>query len=288
MAVFNPQQLKKLEQQAKRNRGHFSHAQLNELQAQLSCDLDTLLKALLPVAATFSQAPISHFNVGAVAYDKTTGGAYLGANLEFSHQALSLVVHAEQSAINNAWLNGANEISRMAISDAPCGYCRQFMNELDKCAELAIMLPTLNTSLKELLPSAFGPQDLDNSQRLLASTQSNIKSLSHEISDTLKTHLQNAYAPYTGNLSAVEISTQSHGQFYGRYAENAAYSPSLSPMQGALSQLALAGLKLDEVAINAITLVETKGYENQQAVADAVLKSYATDAALLHVLAEME
>ncbi|MBD1583048.1 cytidine deaminase [Pseudoalteromonas sp. S16_S37] len=286
MAVFNPQQIKQLQEQAKHTRGHFSKAQLSDLQKQLDCTLESLLKALLPVAATFSQAPISHFNVGAVAYDKISGNAYLGANLEFSHQALSLVVHAEQSAINNAWLNDAKEISAMAITDAPCGYCRQFMNELSTAQALNIMLPNLNTQLGELLPSAFGPQELDNSERLLASSEAKIISLSSEISESLKLHLQSAYAPYSKNISAVEICTVSNGNFYGRYAENAAYSPSLSPMQSALSQLALAGLTAKQAGISHITLVQSEGFENQKAVAEAVLDSYGIDLQIKHVTAK--
>ncbi|WP_152087776.1 cytidine deaminase [Pseudoalteromonas sp. A25] len=277
MAVFNPQQLKQLQRQAKHTRGYFSKEQLSDLQQQLDCDMDALLKALLPVAATFSVAPISHFNVGAVAYDKISGNAYLGANLEFSHQALCLVVHAEQSAINNAWLNGAKEVSAMAITDAPCGHCRQFMNELSTAKQLKIMLPSLNTHLHELLPSAFGPQELGNSARLLDSSALAITDLSSEISEQLKSHLQRAYAPYSKNLSAVEICTASHGNFYGRYAENAAYNPSLSPMQSALSQLALAGLTVEQAGICEVTLVQSDGLENQTAVAEAVLASYNAD-----------
>ncbi|CAH9050718.1 Cytidine deaminase [Pseudoalteromonas holothuriae] len=274
MAVFNPQQLQQLQEQAKRTCGYFSKAQLSELQSQLNCSLDSLLKALLPVAASFSQAPISHFNVGAVAYDEITQSAYLGANLEFSHQALSLVVHAEQSAINNAWLNGAKEISFIAITDAPCGYCRQFMNELSTSKRLSIMLPTLDTKLTELLPSSFGPQELDNPERLLASNIVAIKSFSSDISSKLQSHLQHAYAPYSKNFAAVEICTQTHGVFYGRYAENAAYNPSLSPMQSALSQLALAGLTIEHANVVEVTLVQSEGFENQQAVTEAVLASY--------------
>ncbi|NOU50117.1 cytidine deaminase [Pseudoalteromonas sp. JBTF-M23] len=286
MAVFNPQQIKQLQEHAKLSRGHFSKAQLSDLRKQLDCNLESLLKALLPVAATFSQAPISHFNVGAVAYDKISGDAYLGANLEFSHQALSLVVHAEQSAINNAWLNGAKEISAMAITDAPCGYCRQFMNELSTAQALNIMLPSLNTQLSTLLPSAFGPQELDNSERLLASSEAQITSLSSEISESLKFHLQSAYAPYSKNISAVEICTVSSGRFYGRYAENAAYSPSLSPMQSALSQLALAGLTLEQAEVSRITLVQSEGFENQKAVAEAVLDSYGLDLQVEYITAK--
>ena len=73
-----------------------------------------------------------------------------------------MVVHAEQSAINNAWLNGAQAVLKIAISDAPCGYCRQFMNELSTADSLEILLPERDFNLHELLPYSFGPKDLGN------------------------------------------------------------------------------------------------------------------------------
>jgi len=39
-------------------------------------------------------------------------------------------IHAENSAIHNAYLHGAKYLTRIAINYAPCGFCRQFMNEL--------------------------------------------------------------------------------------------------------------------------------------------------------------
>lgn len=39
-------------------------------------------------------------------------------------------VHAEQSSIADAWMNGEEGIDLIAVTAAPCGYCRQFLNEL--------------------------------------------------------------------------------------------------------------------------------------------------------------
>ncbi|MCO7190503.1 MULTISPECIES: cytidine deaminase [unclassified Pseudoalteromonas] len=245
----------------------------NHIKSLLGCDNTQLGQALLPYAASFAQAPISSFLVGAVAYDKYTECYFLGANLEFSHQALSLVVHAEQAAINNAWLNGAKEITRIDITAAPCGYCRQFMNELKNAKQLKITLPTGETTLSQLLPGDFGPTDLGNQEALFGSTSIDIQN--HDgLSGELIRHLSQVYAPYTKNVAAAELVTTNGKRFYGRYIENAAYSPSLSPMQSALSQLAMSGEILAEAKLERATLVETKGRENQRAVTEAVISSF--------------
>ncbi|MDK1287814.1 cytidine deaminase [Pseudoalteromonas umbrosa] len=266
---------------AKQSNGVIASTVVSDLTKKLNCDREQLQQALLVVAAKFSQAPISSFFVGAVAFDKITGNLYLGANLEFKHQALSLVVHAEQAAINNAWINGAHEITSIAINAAPCGFCRQFMNELSSAGNLSILLPTGKYTLSELLPCDFGPGDLGNASSLMASDVSDID-IDLPISEALKQHLRYAYVPYTQNLSAAELVLKDGRAFYGRYAENAAYSPSLSPMNSVLSQLALAGEALNEADVESITLVEKAGNENQKSVAQAVLTSLRGNLPLIH------
>ncbi|MDK2597318.1 cytidine deaminase [Pseudoalteromonas obscura] len=255
---------------AKQTHGVLKANVVSELISQLNCDKEQLQQALLPIAAKFAQAPISSFYVGAVVFDKITGCMYLGANLEFKRQALSLVVHAEQAAINNAWINGAQEITSIAINAAPCGFCRQFMNELSSAGTLSILLPNGRFTLTELLPCDFGPSDLGNGASLMSNEAADVD-VNLPISDALKQHLRHAYVPYTSNLSAAELVLKDGRAFYGRYAENAAYSPSLSPMSSVLSQLALSGIELEDASVERITLVEKAGFENQKSVAQAVL-----------------
>ena len=59
-----------------------------------------------------------------------SGNLYFGANYEFPGQALSFTVHAEQAATMHAISFGETGIDLLAVSAAPCGYCRQFLNEL--------------------------------------------------------------------------------------------------------------------------------------------------------------
>lgn len=270
--------------QIKSQRGRLTTHDIENLCSEYSLTQDQLLRACLPIASLFAVAPISHFLVGAVVLgldENQHVNFYFGANVEFINQPLSLVVHAEQSAINNAWLNGATAIVKIAISDAPCGYCRQFMNELADAHTFDILLPSEQYKLTDLLPVAFGPSDLGNEYSLFNPAPQVLSAVNQSgLCETLIDAALNAYVPYTKNFSAVKITTFEHGNFYGRYAENAAYSPSLAPLQSAISQLYLAGLPMDAQTVQKIELVQTKGAENQQQVSEAVLASYANLPAL--------
>ena len=263
-----------LQQKIQATSGVISKSILDSLSAEFDLEIKSLLQSLLPIAANFSIAPISNFNVGAIAYSSSTGCAYIGSNLEFNHAALCLVVHAEQSAINTAWLNGETQISHIAITDAPCGHCRQFINEVNLSEQIEILLPNTNTSQSELLPHSFGPADLGNETRLLDESEPQNLDLKLAVSPQLLKHYHASYAPYSGNKSAVEIKTLQHGNFYGRYAENVAYNPSLSPLQSALSQMALSGLSINKVEVTEITLLETEQFKNQSGVSEVVLNSF--------------
>lgn len=74
----------------------------------------------------------------------------------------------EHESNNNNNNNESNEeeekekIVKIAITHAPCGHCRQFMNELRDAKEIQILLPGMAAMrLEELLPKAFGPLDLE-------------------------------------------------------------------------------------------------------------------------------
>ncbi|WP_440056693.1 cytidine deaminase (plasmid) [Pseudoalteromonas sp. T1lg65] len=276
MATIESSIKTELYKEALDNRGIFKFSRLEALANTHRVDTSTLFKLLLEAAADFAVPPISQFYVGALAIDKVSQQVFLGANLEFNQQALSLVVHAEQAAINNAWLNGAHEISEIIINAAPCGYCRQFMNELSTSKSLKVHLPSGETTLTALLPHSFGPEDLGNKETLFNSPKlvGDKNAVLEEIDKVLFDHYLQSYVPYSKNSSAVEIKLANGQRFYGRYAENAAYSPSLSPLQSALSQLALTGKTLDQVEVESIKLVEKKGCANQKQVSLAVLASY--------------
>lgn len=211
--------------------------------------------ALLPFAAAYSYAPLSEFYVGAIVRG-LSGRLYFGANMEFFGVQLGQTVHAEQSAISHAWMKGERGIKDITINFSPCGHCRQFMNELSTANELKIQLPEREEkSLHEYLPEAFGPNDLGIESGLMAEVK-------HQFScDDEDTLIQSAveamnmsHSPYTNNLSGLALEMASGRVFQGAYAENAAFNPSLPPLQVALIQVLLAGETFDN--IKAAALVE--------------------------------
>jgi cytidine deaminase len=52
-----------------------------------------------------------------------------------------------------------------------------------------------------------------------------------------------SYAPYSGGFAGVALETANGDVFAGRYAENAAYNPSMSPLASALTMWRLAGAR---------------------------------------------
>lgn len=226
-----------------------------------------LLDVLLALNNTRAIAPISQFHVSAIALSYLESGfeLYFGANLEFSNQALSLVVHAEQSAIHNAWLNGVKKIDVLAINAAPCGFCRQFINEIAHELTPLIYWNRQTIQFDNFLPFAFGPAELDNPKPFMAQTS--------KICTTLEAHYQLSYAPYSHNRAACEIITYQGECYYGRYIENAAFSPSLSPLSAALNQLQLHRGESGFSDIATVRIMQSKAYQNQRGVSEVILTS---------------
>ena len=212
--------------------------------------------ALLPKAAALARPPISNFKVGAVARG-ASGKLYFGTNVEFAGEALSFTVHAEQSAVVNAWMSGESGIDLVATSAAPCGYCRQFLNELATAGELIVVMPGESRRLAELLPSSFGPRDLGITGGLLQRDDHGLTI--DERDDLAQAALAAAnlsYAPYSKSYAGVALRTRDGVLVSGAYAENAAFNPSLSPLQAALSQLNLRGGQWSDIAECALVRVD--------------------------------
>jgi cytidine deaminase len=250
---------------------------------ELGVTVAELQSLLVPLAAErYAQPPISGFRVGAVALGPS-GTLYLGANLELPGTALAFTVHAEQSATANAWLNGEEGLTAIAVSAAPCGHCRQFLNELATASSLEVLVaghePRL---LSELLPESFGPADLGVRTGLM-SPRANGLTLDPEPSDPLVPAALAAanasYAPYSRAFAGVALETASGAVYTGRYAENAAFNPSLTPLACALALRALGGGD-DEVTravlVEAPSQVSQAGAaaETLRAISAAALESY--------------
>jgi len=229
----------------------------------LALTVEQFALALVPLAERYAVAPVSGFQVGAVAVG-SSGALYFGANLEIAGQPLGHTVHAEQAAIANAWTEGESGVRALAISSPPCGHCRQFLHELATAARLGILLPnrpstTTTTKLADLLPDAFGPRDLGIEGGLMRPENHGLK-VAQLLDGTAVAALAAAnasYSPYTSSFAGLALRTSDGTVCTGRYAENAAYNPSLSPLGAALSQLVFRGLAFSSI-VEAV-LVEAGG-----------------------------
>ncbi|MEO0510691.1 MAG: cytidine deaminase [Verrucomicrobiota bacterium] len=207
-----------------------------------------LVDEALSIATTYAIIPISGFRVGALAFG-SSGKCYLGANMEITGAPLNASLHAEQSAVLNAWMHGELAIDSLFVSELPCGHCRQFLLELHDAANLIIVTRGTKTTLSDLIPNAFGdprpkghglldgpgqpvviarPTDRDNDQRAVNAASK-------------------SYAPYTNSPEGFVIESISGHRFIGRAAESVAFNPSVPAVITALNQRNLSAHRKDYI-----------------------------------------
>lgn len=227
--------------------GFFSAQDVYQFQASHSnnsLDLIEIARSLLLHGSERAVVPVSQFKVGAIAIDDQHN-FYVGMNQECSHAAIGQTVHAEQSAIANAWVRGAQKITDIVVTHTPCGHCRQFLNELRGAEQLKIhVYPESGRYLHEYLPNSFGPANLNAPIRFLDEIYHGYGLPENALysdplyAKTLK-QFNRSYAPYSQAYAAVGLRVKTGEVFAGAYAENAAYNPSLPPLQVALNALRL-------------------------------------------------
>lgn len=239
-------------------------------------DIGTVMLRLLPLARTYSRPPISNYHVGAVVRGLSRS-LYPGANLEIPGHSLGFSVHAEQAALSNAYMHSEQGVVSIAVTAAPCGHCRQFMNELSLERDIEILVEGKpSAKLSSLLPMAFGPKDLGSKEGTFPVREMNLvlPNASEELTRAALEAARHSYAPYSESRSGVAIGTKAGRIYKGSYLENAAFNPSLSPLQTALVQLIVAGEEYP--AISRVALVEdSKGKISQLSVTRAVLSQIA-------------
>jgi cytidine deaminase len=196
-----------------------------------------LAPQLVALAAQFAIAPLSVFQVGAVAVG-ASGRLFLGANLEFAAAPLSASLHAEQSALLNAWMHGERAIHTLAISTAPCGHCRQFLSELSNAATLTIYVKQTRTTLKNLYPMPFGaPRPAGHGLLDSPATElGHVHPLRGESAQRAFNAAQHSYVPYTGAAEGFAITCADGHSYSGRAAESCAFNPSIPAAISALNQ----------------------------------------------------
>lgn len=254
-------------QQLIHQNGRLEPKQVNKLKGLIDLSSDHFLKVVLPLAAAMSISPISNFPVGAIVEGfrpEGQGPIYLGANLEMAGQPLKMAIHAEQAAISNAWHQGESRLRLLMVNEAPCGHCRQFMNEINQIEQVDILVSPLDSnqqrqySIANLLPNAFGPEDLKQSTRLMSSSKLSFESPdpADKLVNAATEAAQMSYAPYSGCHSGIALLIDNGDIITGRYAENAAFNPGMTAVEAALVNLRLSSLAKGQGKIVDAVLVE--------------------------------
>lgn len=261
----------------------------------LNCTPEEILQAIIPLAKTKAHPPVSQYLVGAAGLGKS-GNIYIGVNTEKANLTLQFTTHGEQGVVNSALTSGERELTSLAVSAAPCGHCRQFLNELTGADGLNILVPGKEpTTLPKELPEDFGPQDLNVDGALLSpknnaltmGARNSVWSVAYdhnlgelmadslgligdtgqsvinatrvplprdmqppedrELADLALAAANRSYAPYSKDFSGVAIALHDGTKFQGFYSENAAFNPTLNPIESALIGMVLAGRKWEEI-----------------------------------------
>ena len=266
--------------------GQIPPAAVNDIVKSEGKERGSIMTGLLPLARTYSRPPISNYHVGAVALG-ASGSLYPGANLEIPGHTLGFSVHAEQAALSNAYMHSEQSVTSIAVTAAPCGHCRQFMKEVSPDSEIEILVEGKPPAkLASLLPFAFGPADLGFNNGVFPVRETNLISPnpSDDLARAALDAARRSYAPYSQSASGVAIATKGGRIHKGSYLENAAFNPSLSPLQTALIQLVLAGEEFSH--ISRVVLVEdAAGKISQESVTRAALSALAPSASLQRMAA---
>lgn len=252
--------------------GFLPHRKVAQLCRDFEIEPLKLAMHLLSIAACYSHTAISHFNVGAIAVGEQ-GDFYFGANQEFADSAIQQTIHAEQSAISHAWLRNETRITDVVVNYTPCGHCRQFMNELHGSAQLKIHLPhSSNNPLHDYLPDSFGPKDLDIAVHLLAKEDHHLSATSEDdVVNQAILAANQAHCPYSESPHGIAILFDDGEVVTGRYAENAAFNPSLPALQTALNFAYLNNKSLSN--IQRVVMAERATRLSYKGMAEQLLKA---------------
>lgn len=131
---------------------------------------DDVLPSVVAAAKDASQwaySPYSKFRVGAAVVSED-GEVFTGCNVE--NASYGLTICAERNAVFAAVAKGMDSIASVVIytptptPTAPCGACRQVLNEFGPDAEVISVCDgpdMIRTTVAKLLPNAFGPGNLE-------------------------------------------------------------------------------------------------------------------------------
>lgn len=189
---------------------------------------------------------------------------------EFPQHAIANSIHAEQTAVTSAGLAGETGLEALAVSAMPCGHCRQFLYEVAEGHNLKVLVAEQQPQLlSALLPGAFGPADLNVTEHFLAHKPVRLRAIGRPqvLREGEKVEAQGAdvgaaaqplvevpanaaetkaavaaqrsYAPFSKAYAGVAVVLRDGRVLEGFYIENAAFNPSMPPLQVALVNLAI-------------------------------------------------
>src|SRR5262245_5445260 len=124
------------------------------------------LREAARAAASRAYCPYSHFRVGA-AVAASSGDVFAGCNVE--NASYGLTICAERNAVFQMVAAGEPAFDAIVIytptpaPTAPCGACRQVLNEFSPSAEVICLCDgpdEIRFTVRDMLPVAFGPQNL--------------------------------------------------------------------------------------------------------------------------------
>ena len=124
-------------------------------------DWESLRDAAVEVAA-HAYAPYSNFHVGAAAF-ADDGRMLVGCNVE--NAAYGVTLCAECGVVSQLHATGGGRLTHFVCVNGdgevimPCGRCRQLLFEQGG-RDLLLMTPSGVRPMAEVLPDAFGPDDL--------------------------------------------------------------------------------------------------------------------------------
>jgi cytidine deaminase len=116
-------------------------------------------------ARRYAYAPYSHYEVGAALLTES-GRIYDGVNVENAAYPTSMC--AERVAVFKAVSDGERRFTAIAVATAnggsPCGACRQVLAEFGLDTQVLVTdengQVSMDTTVRDLLPAAFTPEDL--------------------------------------------------------------------------------------------------------------------------------
>ncbi|KAJ8766919.1 hypothetical protein K2173_011737 [Erythroxylum novogranatense] len=252
-----------------------------------------LLPTLVKSARALARPPISNYHVGAVGLGPS-GRIFFGGNLEFPGLPLHHSVHAEQFLVTNLILHREPQLTHFAVSSAPCGHCRQFLQEIRGAPHIQVLINDQEEdsdecnakhfeSLSLFLPHRFGPDDLleKDVPLVLEPHHNNLSLLSdgnvpNGVMFDLKFEALEAanrsHAPYSKCPSGVAL-VDCEGKVYrGSYVESAAYNPSLGPVQAALVSYIVDGGGGYERIVGAVLVEKEEAVVRQEFNARLILQ----------------